>query len=271
MSKPIPIQSYSHPRTAREVGIRAPWWGELDLPHTPFRVVTADGVELRGVHLKRGSDTLLIYCHGFLSGKNYIHSRRWMSLLGEAMDVIGFDFRGHGESGGETTFGDKERYDLDAVMRYARRARYRRLVVMGSSMGGAVAIRCAAESADVDGVITLGAFAHPRLSVWARGGLRLLHVPLSRSLMCRAYCTRIARAVPPYAPSDYVGKISPRPLLVIHGALDPLIPVAHARQLYACAGAPKELRIIPFGGHDSSNLNPGTRDFIVRWIAEHRG
>ena len=46
-------------------------------------------------------------------------------------------------------------------------------------------------------------------------------------------------------PIDAVGAIAPRPLLLIHDAEDRLIPVADAHALYAAAGEPKELWIVP--------------------------
>lgn len=256
----------AHSCTARDAGLRAPLWRAYRKPHTPFQVVTRDGVELRGVHLNDDHPTLVIYCHGFLSGKNYLHIQRWAELLADDMDVMTFDFRGHGESGGATTMGEKELFDLDAVVQYARRFGYQRIVVMGSSMGGAVAIRYATDAAGVDGVITMGAFAHGSFGIWALSGLRLLQLPLSRAVMRHAYATRIERAQPPYAPRDFVAQISPRPLLLLHGEYDSLIPLAHARELYANARDPKELYVIPRGTHDLENLNAATKKLIVQWL-----
>ncbi len=67
-------------------------------------------------------------------------------------------------------------------------------------------------------------------------------------------------------PIDVVHQISPRPLLLIHGEYDPLIPLSHARALYARAGQPKQLIVIPHGSHDIPNLNRRTRNWIVKWI-----
>jgi len=256
----------SHSCTARDAGLRAPLWREYRKSHSPFQVVTRDGVELRGVHLNDDRATLLIYCHGFLSGKNYAPIQRWAELLAADVDVIAFDFRGHGESGGATTFGEKELFDLDAVARHARHFGYQRIVVMGSSMGGAVALRYAADAAEVDGVVTMGAFAHGSFGLVASGGLRLLQLALSRAVMRRAYATRIERARPPYAPRDFVSQISPRPLLLLHGEFDALIPLAHARELYAHAREPKQLYVIPRGAHDLENLNSATKNLIIKWL-----
>ena len=255
-------------RSARNAGLRAPVWRTYRKPHTAFQVVAQDGVQVRGVHLNDDHPTLLIYCHGFLSGKNYLHIQRWAEMLSDDLDVIAFDFRGHGESGGATTFGDKELLDVAAVMDYAMRFGYQRIVLMGSSMGGAVSIRYAADDARVNAVVTLGAFAHGQFRAMAMGGLGLLKIPLSRAVMRHAYATRIERAQPPYAPRDFVSKISPRPLLIVHGEYDALIPLSHARELYENAREPKQLYVIPRGPHDVENLNAKTKAHILEWLRE---
>lgn len=253
--------------TYRDAGVRALLWREYTKPHSLFSVRTRDGVEIRGVHLQSDFPTLLVYCHGFLGGKNYAHIQRWTQMLAEDMDVIVFDFRGHGESGGATTLGDKEVLDLDAVLNYAARFGYARVTVMGSSMGGAVAIRYTAEAQQqVDAVITMGAFAHKRFSPMAMAGLGLLRWSASRRVMHHTYTTRIERAQPPYDPRDFVANLCPRPYLVIHGEYDPLIPLAHARELFACAREPKILYVIRHGGHDMENLNAATKRVITAWL-----
>lgn len=256
------------PLTAREAGLRAWLWRGYSMPHAPFTVVTRDGVHVCGVHLNRDHSTLLIYCHGFLSGKNFLHIQRWVDLLAQDVDVIAFDFRGHGESGGASTLSDSEVLDLEAVVQYAQRFGYQHIVLMGSSMGGAVVIRYAANAPAVNGVVTMGAFANQQFSPMAMRGLDLLKIPFGRTVMHRVYATRIERTRPQYAPRDFVSEISPRPLLVIHGEYDPLIPVAHARELFDHAREPKQLYIIPRGLHDTENLNPRTKQRILKWLQE---
>lgn len=252
--------------TFRDAGIRALTWREYTKPHAVFSTRARDAIEIRGVHLQCGSPTLLIYCHGFLGGKNYSHIQHWAQMLNDDMDVIVFDFRGHGESGGATTLGDKEVLDLAAVLNYAARFDYARVVIMGSSMGGAVAIRFAAAAPEVDAVITIGAFAHKDFSRVAMAGLVLLKWSVSRRVLHRTCTTRIERAQPPYNPRDFVSKISPRPLLLIHGEYDSLIPLSHARELFAKAREPKQLHVVRRGGHDTENLNLATKKIITAWL-----
>lgn len=50
-------------------------------------------------------------------------------------------------------------------------------------------------------------------------------------------------------PVDVIGQLSPRALLLIHGGSDELTPVENAYRLYAAAGEPKQLYILPEVGH----------------------
>ncbi|MBI4581131.1 MAG: alpha/beta hydrolase, partial [Planctomycetes bacterium] len=52
-----------------------------------------------------------------------------------------------------------------------------------------------------------------------------------------------------YDPIDHVGRIAPRPLLIIHGTADEIVPVEMARRLHAAAGDPKELWLVDGADH----------------------
>ncbi|HSI35909.1 MAG TPA: hypothetical protein VK986_20170, partial [Tepidisphaeraceae bacterium] len=44
-----------------------------------------------------------------------------------------------------------------------------------------------------------------------------------------------------FRPVDHVAKLAGRPLFLIHGTRDQMIPIAHARALYAAAPGPRRL------------------------------
>src|SRR5205807_4169970 len=50
-------------------------------------------------------------------------------------------------------------------------------------------------------------------------------------------------------PIDAVARISPRPLLLMHGRADSLLPYANSQQLYARAREPKELWLLDGADH----------------------
>jgi fermentation-respiration switch protein FrsA (DUF1100 family) len=58
-------------------------------------------------------------------------------------------------------------------------------------------------------------------------------------------------------PVDDIASIAPRPVFIMHGTDDPNIPFEHGQQLYDAAGKPKELYIVPGGGHGGlMQINP---------------
>ena len=63
-------------------------------------------------------------------------------------------------------------------------------------------------------------------------------------------------------------RIAPIPLLVVHGDQDLYFPPDHAEQLYAAAGDPKELWIVPGFGHAESAARFPLLDRIGRWVRE---
>jgi len=237
--------------------------------HETFAVQTSDGVTLRGVHLQRGSDTGVVYCHGFLSGKNFRNVPGFVEALADRFDVAAFDFRGHGESDGVCTFTVREVLDVDAVVDFMRGQGYRTIILVGSSMGGATVIRYGALYDKVEGIVTIGAFADFTQFLFASTRLSL---DLAFNHPIGPHYTRLLRNTRLGAleadipqPLDLIDQIE-EPTLFIHGEWDMLVHPDEAKALHDLAQPPKELVIVPRTGHDMPLLNARTRDLIVDWI-----
>ncbi|TFG29849.1 hypothetical protein EU528_09025 [Candidatus Thorarchaeota archaeon] len=69
-----------------------------------------------------------------------------------------------------------------------------------------------------------------------------------------------------YNPMNKVSKISPRPLLLVHGTDDVGIPLAGVKRLYELAGDPKDLVIVEGADHNLSD--PRAYEITVRTIVE---
>jgi uncharacterized protein len=71
------------------------------------------------------------------------------------------------------------------------------------------------------------------------------------------------------SPVTYISRISPRPLLIIHGDNDDLVPLEHGRILFQQAREPKELIIIPGAGH-RLRTEPRAISVILNWLAKKK-
>ncbi|MBL8065574.1 MAG: alpha/beta fold hydrolase [Chthonomonadaceae bacterium] len=153
-------------------------------PQESVWFTTEDGVELSGWWVEGGTNTVLVCLHGFLANKSEFapYADRLVRL---GCSVLFVDFRCHGGSQrSKCTFGTEEAKDVRAAVAYSRqRAPGARIVLMGSSMGGAASVRAMADDPDLaDALIADGPYAN--LDVAARGfwhvtGLRPLATLMS--------------------------------------------------------------------------------------------
>ncbi|GAA3124221.1 alpha/beta fold hydrolase [Planomonospora alba] len=243
-------------------------------PSFPVMLRTRDNVRIDAAHTppRHDGDLAIVLAHGFTGSFRSRTTRRIVHVLSGFGGVIAFDFRGHGRSGGETTVGDLEIHDLDAAVRHARVTGYSRVVTMGFSMGGAVALRQAALLRGVDGVVAVSAPAR-----WYYRGTRpmrqvhwAIEHPAGRLAARLGKRTRIARGgwdPLPLAPYEAAARISPVPLLVVHGDADTFFPLDHPHQIHDAARDPKELWIEPGYGHAETAATPDLIRRIGRWAA----
>jgi len=237
-------------------------------------LVTDDGVAIDTVHLPGDHGLAFVLAHGFTL--SWQHGAVWKvaSRLREAGGVVSFDFRGHGRSGGLSTMGDREIRDLDVAVRYARELGYRRVAVIGFSMGASVVLRYAALIGGVDAVVSVSGPGH-----WYYRGtvpMRRVHWAverrLGRAITRTLLKTRISPAgwnPVPMPPDEAAALISPTPLLIVHGDQDVYFPVDHGHRLYGAAQEPKELWIEPGFGHAESAATGPLLDRIAGWVRDH--
>ena len=67
------------------------------------------------------------------------------------------------------------------------------------------------------------------------------------------------------SPLHWIEKISPRPLLLVHGDADKVVLVEQAYELYQKAKEPKELVIIPDAKH-KLRLEEKAMDTVLHWL-----
>jgi dipeptidyl aminopeptidase/acylaminoacyl peptidase len=212
-----------------------------------------DGLTLRGWFIPaedpRGT---IVFCHGH-TGSMDPDIEYAPAFHDRGYNVLMFDFRGHGHSEGQrVSMGYHERLDLLGAVDYLRSRGIDRVGVLGFSMGGAVAISTAPQSGAIRAVVSDGGFARLRNAIAA--GVRERGLPswvaawMSPLIVCFAGL-RLGAWLPRADPIRWVDRITPRALLIIHGGLDPYVSLAEIEELYAKAGEPKDLWVVPKAGH----------------------
>ncbi len=211
---------------------------------------TEDGLRLRGWWLPHPeSKRVIIGLAGHRSPKSDllgIGSGLWRA----GNNVLLFDWRSRGESDrGQHSLAYYELRDAEAALNYARqRLPDAELGLVGYSMGASIAVLLAARTPDIRAVVADSPFTG--ISEVVSYGVSRFRVPavparvivsLADALTGWRYGYRFGAV----RPIEAVAAISPRPLMLIHGDADSLIPVEHAHELFAQAHEPKLLWIVP--------------------------
>lgn len=240
--------------------ISGPQRPSLDYGMTPFEVgvdaedvtfAASDGTRLAGWWLERpGSERVVIVSHGHRGSKADMLGIG-PGLFRAGNSVLLYDFRGNGDSeDGPQSLAHYEQRDLEAAIEWVLQRRPdAELDLVGFSMGAAVTILVAARDQRVAKVVADSSFADMRGVIAAAA--RDLHLPPVPLVGLADRATKIAYGYrfADVQPVDVVADIAPRPLLLLHGSQDSVIPVDHAHRLAEAAGEGSELRITPGVDH----------------------
>ena len=163
-------------------------------------------------------------------------------------NVLAFEYYGHGAIVGKpVTLGYREMNDFLGAAAYAKsRAPQARIGAVGYSMGAAVAIMCCARSMEIEALIADSAFATHK-SVLEYAVQRTLHLPFALFdwITDLLLWWRAGYHFNQVEPLRDIGRIAPRPVLIIHGLKDSIVDPRDASLLYEAAGDSKELWLLP--------------------------
>lgn len=130
-----------------------------------------------------------------------------------------------------------------------------RIVLVGASMGGILGSIVTAVDERVGAALLLVAGGS-----WSAILLESEH-PVAQRL--RAAGLAEGESLAHVEPVNFIRQVSPRPLLMINGTEDTIIPSSSAQALFDAAGEPKELRWFS-GGH--VDLPPTEVLFVTTWV-----
>jgi pimeloyl-ACP methyl ester carboxylesterase len=228
---------------------------EYGLQFETIEFNTSDQLTLRGVWIPAsGSTKAVIILHGHGGSYDY-DLYRAPALQNAGFNVLLFDFRAHGRSeGNRMTFGYEERKDMLGAVEFLHSRGMEHIGLLGFSYGGIVSMLFAAEYPGVEAVISDGGPARMQTAIAARGvevGFPLWLTKLLAWLIISVTSLRLGANLFRYAPVRWVGKITPRPILFIHGDHDQYLP--DFDDLYEATRPPKELWRLPDAGHTTAS------------------
>lgn len=247
------------------------------IPYQRVAFASEDGVTLVGWWMPSGTAVAsgtVIFLHGY--GASKAQSLAVAGFLHRAgYHVLAFDFRAHGESGGEyTTVGLEEVRDARAAFEFLRtrpNVDMSRVAFLGWSMGGATALNGAKELPEVKAFIVDSAFA--RLDNVVAHTLPsftgLPHQPFG-TLGILFASVMVSRSVWENEPARAAAEVG-RPLLVIQGLADSIARPADGTALYDAAGPFGELWLVPDADHVNAR-RVAPREYeekVLSFLARH--
>jgi len=178
-------------------------------------------------------------------------------------NVFLFDFRGHGGSaGGSTSFGWLEQHDLEGALAFLGSQPEippKPYGIYGISMGGAVALMVAARDERLAAIAVDSPYTNLGDSLATHLALLYPYLPKIPFLWFVLSTYRLRFGIWPkdVAPQASAAALAPRPLFLIHGAVDPRMPLDQAKTMFLGASEPKTFWEIEGAGHlEGFSLNP---------------
>ena len=197
----------------------------------------------------------IIICHGVTV--NRLNSVKYMNLfLQKGWNVVIFDHRRHGESGGKTTsYGHYEKFDLQSVVHWLKKEVGESIIlgIHGESMGAVTSLLYAGMVEDgADFYIADCPFTELEAQLLYRLKAEykvpsLLVMPIAKPFIQ----LRDRYSIKGVSPLNAVANIE-KPVLFIHSKDDDYIPAEMSKQLYEKKIGPKKLYIAEKGSHAMS-------------------
>jgi len=252
---------------------------QLGFAFVPVEFNATDGTKLSGWWLpaqnRSNSSRTVVICHGLASNKsNQLILARGFVPYG--FNVLIFDFRAHGESGGQlTSFGDLERRDVLGAVHWVRENHHdeaRHIYGAGASMGAAALIAAAADPSPdgqaIDAIAAYGTYDSVRAELSFVAEDRFvapLRWVVERFGLDMA-SAQVGADLSHFSPATLVHALWPRPIMVIHGVDDQIIAFDRGRSLFDNAQQPKARMWIDRAGHNDiindENVATRVREFF---------
>ena len=258
---------FIHP--AKITAVRSP--ADVALPVERVQLETSDGLKLAawyaGEPPGRDERRAIVFIHGYPADKSDLLD--FAAPFYPEFSLLLFDLRYFGESQGRyTTLGLEEPQDLAAALDFLTRRGYERIGVFGFSLGGATALRRAAEDGRINALVTYAAFSDLRTlgeEAYAHlPGLNKILVSLM-TLWAGLWFGQSVDDASPLAAAEGL-KI---PVLLVHTRGDEVIPFRHAERLARALGANPRARFLFLDRGQHGELDAALQSEIRKFFREN--
>jgi fermentation-respiration switch protein FrsA (DUF1100 family) len=219
------------------------------------------------------ANKIAVVCHGFTGSKEGSGKALGMAeeMARRGWSVLLFDFAGCGESEGlfEELSLSRHIDDLNSALNWCKEKRFTKIITIGRSFGGATVVCQAARDKTAAGVC---AWATPstRLKKLFSGSpvdnqnRTVLNFDKGVFYLQKSFFTDLKQ----YNVAEDAARISPRPLLIIHGTKDDQVTPDNAKAIYEKAREPKKLVWIENGDHQFSRRYKQAWRAVFDWMAQ---
>ncbi len=198
-------------------------------------LTTEDGIRLMAWYTPPKNGAVILLAHGY--GDN---RPEWVyALLAQkGYGALAWDARAHGESDGDiSTLGYLEILDVKTALNFAlSQPDVKHIGAWGGSMGGATMIRSTAEFPQIEVLVVDSYFASLDAEVDFLAPYPLVN-PLAKFMLGIG----LGVDLDSISPVEVIGRISPRPVYIIHGTEDSMASPESAEILFNAANEPKKL------------------------------
>lgn len=233
-------QSYIHPARQHPTG---KFLKANNIQYENIKLTTEDGFKLAAWYTPPKNGVVILAAHGHAAARL---EDIYALFASHGYGVLAWDARAHGDSEGHfTSLGYYEVLDVKAALDYTlAQPGVEHIGGWGGSMGGVTMIRSAAKNPEIEAVVTDSAFS----TLVDELDLRV-PFPIVRPLVRFFAEQQTDLDLNDVRPVDDVALISPRPIFIIQGMADTMIPLDSAQRIYDAAGEPKQLWTELDAGH----------------------
>jgi len=200
-----------------------------------IELITEDNVRLSAWYTPPKNGVVILVAHGY--GEQRAEDFHAL-FASQGYGVVAWDFRAHGKSGGAfSSLGYYEVLDVKAALDFAlAQPNVEHIGGWGGSMGAVTMIRATAQYPEIEALVADSPFATLEDEME-----QVVPYSLMRTLMNFFVERETGLTIDLVRPVDDIASISPRPVFIIQGLGDQMVPLNSAQQLYDAAGEPRKL------------------------------